>query len=86
MIKLSSQVISPELAQLLDARDRVERALAAQAECLRKLKALDVCDREALTVRRPTLLGVAPQGGTGDWHGHAFQRAARIGRRPSGRY
>lgn len=80
------QTITPELARLLEARARVEAALAAQSECLRKLKALDQLDREAETVRlnrRPTLVGVAPQTGSSRTPTLA---AACLGKRPSGRY
>lgn len=74
--------ISPEMTALLAAKARVEAALAAQSECIRKLRELDQVER-SIADRRPTLLGVAPQAG---YARVPFQVAAGLGKRPSGRY
>lgn len=70
-----------ELADFIAARDRVQAALEAQADCLRRLKALDA---PAPRPRTPTLIGVAPAASQTDAR-RAFVAAA-LGQRPSGRY
>ena len=70
-----------ELADFIAARDRVQAALDAQADCLRRLKSLDA---PVPRPRTPTLIGVAPAA-TQTQARRAFV-AATLGQRPNGRY
>ena len=70
-----------ELADFIAARDRVQAALDAQADCLRRLKSLDAPTPRH---RTPTLIGVAPVA-TQTQARRAFVAAA-LGQRPNGRY
>ena len=70
-----------ELADFIAARNRVQAALEAQADCLRRLKSLDA---PAPRPRTPTLIGVAPAANQTQAR-RAFVAAA-LGQRPNGRY
>jgi hypothetical protein len=73
-----------ELAEFIAARNRVQAALDAQADCLRRLKALDAPTPRP---RTPTLIGVAPAASPVQSSNarRAFVAAA-LGQRPNGRY